>query len=107
MNFLEKLSEAVRMADTIRELSSVSSEFFAIIICVDLEKLESSILDGIRLYEEAKNCGDDVLHVNIDNLNDKVALLNSLKRFRDDVATTTEVGRKCKQKYEEMKAKAS
>lgn len=100
---LKTMADMMRSADRIRKVSGDAGEFFAVLLVVDLEKLERSLLDGLKAYE--KVCEEyprDKPPIDVTPVHDKVALLNCLMKFRDDVAANTDVGRKTKAKFEEM-----
>ena len=100
----ETFGNLMNMAADIREVTGAAGEFFAMLLVADLEKLERAILDGLKGYEEAsKRFPPGRAPIDIGPVNDKVALLNCLMRFRDDIAANTIVGRKCKEKYDKMK----
>lgn len=49
---LKTIADMMRSADRIRKVSGDAGEFFAILLVIDLEKLERSLLDGLKAYEK-------------------------------------------------------
>lgn len=102
MDIYAELTKAIDDAHKIKELSGTSGEFFAMLLVADLNSLEKRILDGLARYEEMKKSNTDMPEINVQHVGDKAALIGCLMRFRDDLAENTDVGRKCKKKYDEM-----
>ena len=100
---LTTIADMMRSADRIKKVSGDAGEFFAILLVIDLEKLERSLLDGLKAYEKVcEECPLDKPPLDVTPVHDKVALLNCLMKFRDDVAANTDAGWRTKARYEEM-----
>ena len=102
-DMMNQLRTAMQAADDINELSNESGKFFAILLTLNLNDLEASLLDGLTKYEELrKEC--KIEEINTNKAGDMAALIGCCIRFRDDVAENTKLGRECFDKYKQMKA---